>query len=306
MGIGNICEFHGESELSSVVNCLCATAETYKYLGLEEGEEVQHHQMKVKIKKEYKWWIKLVLNSELNTRNRIAINTIAVPVVLYSYGIIDWILNEIQDLDKMTRKQLCMNWMLAKKADVDRIYLPCQEGGRSLINPEKEYKATMIGLHKYMVNKGDSQIQAVLGHHTGKALHSIPKEAKTYPTEAGTKYLITNDLPKSTTWKAKKLKLEYKEDINELVRDRWKEKAMHGKLPRYLEKDHVDQEMSFQWMKYTGHKGETEGLITAAQDKALNTRYYSKHIMKQDPLTDAECAIPRLRLWSISYLDVKH
>ena len=33
---------------------------------------------------------------------------------------------------------------------------------------------------------------------------------------------------------------------------------MHGKLPKYLEKDHVDQEMSFQWMKYTGLKGETE------------------------------------------------
>ena len=41
---------------------------------------------------------------------------------------------------------------------------------------------------------------------------------------------------------------------------------MHDKLPKYLEKDHVVQEMSFQWMKYTGLKGETEGLITAAQD----------------------------------------
>ena len=105
-------------------------AETYKYLGMEEGEGVQHHQMKVKIKKEYKQWIKLVLNSELNARNRIAaINTLTDPVVLYSYGIIDWELNEIQDLDKMTRKQLCMNWMLAKKADVDKKNLPCQ-GGR--------------------------------------------------------------------------------------------------------------------------------------------------------------------------------
>ena len=28
-------------------------------------------------------------------------------------------------------------------------------------------------------------------------------------------------------------------------------------------------------------KGEAEGLITAAQDQALNTRYYNKHIMKE-------------------------
>ena len=119
--------------------------------------------MKVKIRKEYKRRIKLVLKSELNARNKIAaINTLAVPEILYSYGVIDWKLDEIQDLDRMTRKQLCMNRMLARKADVDRIYLPCQEGGRSLMNLEKEYKATMIGLQTYMTNKDDVQIQAVL------------------------------------------------------------------------------------------------------------------------------------------------
>ena len=152
-----------------------------------------------------------------------------------------------------------MNWMLAKKADVDTIYLPCPEGGRSLMNLEKKYKVTMVGLHKYMMKKEDSQIQAVLRHQTAKALHSIPKEVEAYLAEAGTKDLITNYLPKSAKWKAKKLKLKYKEDINKL-KDRWKEKAMHGKLPKYLEKDHVDQEMSFQWMKYTGLKGELKDL----------------------------------------------
>ena len=129
-------------------------AETYKYLGMEEGEGVQHHKMKVNIRKEYKRRIKLVHKSELNARNRIAaINTLAVPVILYSYGVIDWKLDKIQDLDRMTRKPLCMNWMLAMKADVDRIYLSCQEGGRSLMNLEKEYKATMIGLQTYLTNR---------------------------------------------------------------------------------------------------------------------------------------------------------
>ena len=86
------------------------------------------------------------------------------------------------------------------------------------------------------------------------------------------------------------------------MKNKWEEKAMHGKFPKYLQEDHVDVEMSFQWMKYTELKGETEGLITAAQDQALNTRYYSKHIIKKGPLTDAECAIPRLRLWNIEWV----
>ena len=91
--------------------------------------------------KEYKRRIKLVLKSELDARNKIAaIKTQAVPVILYSYGVTDWKLDEIQDLDRMTRKQLYMDWMLAKKADVDGIYLPCQESGRSLMNLENSTK----------------------------------------------------------------------------------------------------------------------------------------------------------------------
>ena len=67
---------------------------------MEEGEGVQHHKMKVNIRKEYKRRNKLVLRSELNARNKIAaINILAVPVILYNYGVIDWKLDEIQDLD---------------------------------------------------------------------------------------------------------------------------------------------------------------------------------------------------------------
>ena len=159
----------------------------------------------------------------------------------------DWKLDEIQDLDRMTRKQLCMNWMLARKADVDRIYLPYQEGGRSLMNLEKEYKATMIGLQTYMTNKDDVQIQAVLRHQNSKALHSVPKEAEKYLTEAGTTDDMTNVHGKTATWKAKQLKLKYKEDFKKMVRNKWKEKAMHGKFPNYLHNDHVGVELSFKW-----------------------------------------------------------
>ena len=46
--------------------------------------------MNAEIRKEYKRRIKLVLNSELNAMNLIAsINTLAVPVIFYSYGAIE-------------------------------------------------------------------------------------------------------------------------------------------------------------------------------------------------------------------------
>ena len=89
----------------------------------------------------------------------------------------------------------------------------------------------MIGLQTYMTNKDDVQIQAVLRHQNSKALHSVPKEVEKYLTEAGTTDDMTNVHGKTATWKAKQLKLKYKEDIKKMVRDKWKEKAMHGKFP---------------------------------------------------------------------------
>ena len=101
-----------------------------------------------------------------------------------------------------------MNWILAKKADVDRVYLPCQEGERSLMNLEKEYKVTILGLHTYMTNKDGVQIQCVPRHQNSKALHTVPKEAVKYLVEAGTTDDMTNDHDKTATWKAKQLKLK--------------------------------------------------------------------------------------------------
>ena len=53
-----------------------------------------------------------------------------------------------------------------------------------------------------MTNKDDVQIQAVLRHQNSKALHSVPKEAEKYLTEAGTTHDMTSDHSMTATWKA--------------------------------------------------------------------------------------------------------
>ena len=104
---------------------------TYKYLGVNEGDGIQHSHMKEKIRKEYYRRIRLVLNTELNSANKIkAINTLAVPVVLYSFNIIKWKLSDILRLDTKTRKLLTMFRMHHPRADVDRLYVPRTSGGR--------------------------------------------------------------------------------------------------------------------------------------------------------------------------------
>ena len=102
---------------------------TYKYLGVNEGDGIQHAKMKEKIRKEYYRRIRLVLKSELNAANRIdALNTLAVPVVTYSFNIINWKMEELKKVDRKTRKFLTMAKMHHPKADVDRLYQERAEG----------------------------------------------------------------------------------------------------------------------------------------------------------------------------------
>ena len=69
----------------------------YKYLGIEESEGIQHQQMKERLKKEYSRRLRMILKSELNAGNKItAIGALVVPVLRYSFGIINWRIEEIK------------------------------------------------------------------------------------------------------------------------------------------------------------------------------------------------------------------
>jgi hypothetical protein len=70
---------------------------TYKYLGIEESEGIQHQQTKERLKQEYRRRLRMILKSELNARNKItAIGAIAVPVLRYRFGIINGRIEEIK------------------------------------------------------------------------------------------------------------------------------------------------------------------------------------------------------------------
>jgi len=55
---------------------------TYKYLGIEEIEGLQHQQMKERLKQEYRRRLRMILKSELNARNKITAIGALVSLVL--------------------------------------------------------------------------------------------------------------------------------------------------------------------------------------------------------------------------------
>ena len=113
------------------------TDQGYKYLGILEADDMKFSEMKCTIKKEYLRRLKVILKSNLNSKNTIsAINSRAISIVRYSAGILGWTVSEMKELDRQTRKMLTLHNMFHKKGDVDRLYISRQEGVRGLISIE--------------------------------------------------------------------------------------------------------------------------------------------------------------------------
>lgn len=77
----------------------------YQYLGIVELDEIKETSTKDKFASEYKWRLKMVLKSKLNSRNKIlAINTWAVSVLRYGTGILKWTPDALKNMDRKSKK----------------------------------------------------------------------------------------------------------------------------------------------------------------------------------------------------------
>jgi len=81
--------------------------------------------------------LRLVLGTELRAKNKIqAMASLAVPLLRYHFGIINWCQDEPQKLDRKTRKLLTIHGQHHQKADVDCSYVPRKQGGKGLMQLE--------------------------------------------------------------------------------------------------------------------------------------------------------------------------
>lgn len=277
--------------------------EAYKYLGILENGQLDNNNMKEKIRKEYIRRTRLLLNSELSGRNKFrAIGSLAVPVVEYSLGIIDWTLEEIRSLDRKTRKLLTLHGLLHPRADVDRLYVPRKSGGRGLRQLELAYKTATIGLGSYVELKGGAIVEHIRNEDQKKApSKSLIKNRDKLITQRETN-IEKIDLNEDRTMseKVKKQKKEFKDKYLVNLKNTWENKELHGQYPKKIAVSHIDIDLTFQWLQRGKTKGETEALITAAQDQALRTKYYEKNILKMN--TDGKCRVCKDKYETVDHI----
>jgi GNAT superfamily N-acetyltransferase len=89
---------------------------------------------------------------------------LALPVLRYSFGIINCHQEELRKLDRKARKLLTIHGQHHPKADVDSLYVSRKYRGRGLMQLEETYIIEITKLMEYVGSTGDPLIQVVRTH----------------------------------------------------------------------------------------------------------------------------------------------
>ena len=199
--------------------------------------------MKEKIQTEYTRRVRQVLKSKLNGLNTFsAINSRAVAVVKYSTGVVYSRKDELQEIDRKTRKLLTIYKTYHPQSVKDRLYVKRKTRGRGLISVEDAVNIEINSLRTYVDNNEEQLLSEVIRE-------GIIEQVK----------------------EKNEIQIEHE--------NAYRNKALHGRY--FLATDDVRGSKSWEWLKRSGLKKETEGMIMTAQEQALRTRNIRKVIDKE-------------------------
>ena len=115
-------------------------------MGVPEAVIFQHEEIKsnVQVTATYKWQLRLILQSRLSGHNQIlAISGIAVPVIRYTAGVINWTISKPLGLDRLINKETD-DKALHPHSDIDRSYV-------EMLGEDSSLLLMLLGLRKLII-----------------------------------------------------------------------------------------------------------------------------------------------------------
>uniref|UniRef100_A0A8D8RDC3 Reverse transcriptase domain-containing protein n=1 Tax=Cacopsylla melanoneura TaxID=428564 RepID=A0A8D8RDC3_9HEMI len=237
----------------------------YKYLGYQQAKTIDHKNIKQALEKEYTSRLTKLCKTELNSKNLVkAINTLAIPVLTYSFGVISWTKTDLESLMRKTRVLMTKERKHHPKSCTLRMTLPRAEGGRGLIDIENLHNNQVRSLRKHF--------------HTRKQVSELHSS------------ICQNDRNYTPLNLADEEEQESGNDLtNDQKHDEWMRRSLHGRYPHEVNQPHVDKLASYAWLTSGELMPETEGFFVAIQDQVINTKNYLKHIVRDPQVLDDRC-----------------
>ncbi|KAL4720164.1 hypothetical protein ACJJTC_008346 [Scirpophaga incertulas] len=202
------------------------STDLYKYLGYTQLKGLDHTKIKSTITAEYKRRINTICKTQLYAKNLFkAINTYAIPVLTYSFGVIKWTKTDIEQLERLTRTTLTKHNNLHPKSAIERLTIKRQNGGRGLIDIKHLWQKQINNLTSFFHVKSQ----------TSKIHKAITLNDNNYTP------LNLNDRIDREQYNENNLQKEKIEN--------WKKKVLHGRHPHDLQHVHINNEASNIWLK---------------------------------------------------------
>jgi hypothetical protein len=232
---------------------------------INQSNHIQQSIIKENLEKQFYLRIKSILKSKLNGNNLIkAVNTYAVPLLTYSFGVIKWSKTTLQNINIKTRVLFTKFSKHHTKSAIERFNLPRENGGRGFSNLEILLKNQIASLKNYFLNRA----------RDNTFFNALVSADKGY-TPLNLSDNIISDIVKP--------------NIPDTIAN-IKQKSLHGRYFKELEQPEVNIQASHAWLKKSNIHPETEGFIFAIQDRVINTRNYKKHICGLQSIID-KCRI---------------
>ena len=149
-----------------------------------------------------------------------------------------------------------------------------------MVQVEAANKAEIINIAEYLnTNYKEDQFVNIVKNHESKQpnMNSVLKLATKIIEELSQPH-VKSDGTQHT-----------KARLREVLKERWKNKVMHGQYIRNIDRQLISEEDTFLWLLKGDLKAETESEIVAAQDQALRTKYYATKILSRE--TDSKCRL---------------
>ena len=129
--------------------------------------------------------------------------------------------------------------MYHPKADIERLYIKRKVEGRGLVQVEAAYKAEIINIAEYLNTnyKEDQFVNIVKNHESTRSdMNSLLKLA-TQSIEELSQPHVKSDGTQHT-----------KTRLREVLKEKWKNKVMHGQYIRNIDIQLISEEDTFLWL----------------------------------------------------------
>ena len=159
----------------------------YKYLRF--GESLTTNKTtKSALKNEYFKQLKMILKSKLSSKHTFeAINSYAIPALLYGFPVLDWTITELETIDRKSWKMLQQYHAMHNRSDVTQLYLSRKNGGSGLINITNHYKNVIINFSNYLLIYEEQLLKLTSNWQVTWGRKSIHQKEQQYCDEIGHK-----------------------------------------------------------------------------------------------------------------------